>query len=396
MAKARSGSAVKKGLKFLVYGRQGTRKSSFALDFVKMKNELGRPLRVFYLDSEFGSIDNYLETIEEQGIDLANLFIVYTNTYNEAEEWLGKAMADEELYFEDEDGNMTMAVDADGNKFVADVIVLDSITPIMDTVKYGMIKTSEKRAKLRASRKENTTQTEIYVAEATAGMEFKDYDKFQQRGKNLLKSLITDTSKYVCVISREKDLKEQVKTDGSDTFSSVKIGVCPDAPKDTEHEFFTVIHMIEDQETGEIFGQVERKDRTLLFERGEMIDKPSPMLWQPVIDRNKDLKKGVTLSAKYDELVEKESADNYAKNTNTTQKDTSLASKDVDDMDKVDETDPISLNVEIKNIRSGLSPTKRQALSANFSKAGLPKQPKDDMDVETLVKMLEVAREMTK
>ena len=390
MAKARSGSAVKKGLKFFLYGKQGMRKSSFALDFVKMTNEEGRPLRVFYLDTEFGSIDNYLESLEEQGYNLSNLFIVYANTYNEAEEWLGKAIDDEDIYYEDDNGELVLAVDAEGNPFRADVIVVDSITPIQDTVKYGMIKTSEKRAKLRTSKKENVSQAEIFVAESTAGMEFKDYDKLQAKGKNLLRGLITKTNKYVCVISREKDLKKQVKSETGDGFTSIKIGVTPDCPKDAEYEFFTVVHMMEDEDSGEIIGQIEQKDRTLQFERGEIIKNPSPLLWQPVIDGNKGKKSVLLMPDKYDDIIESEAEAMYSGKTSQTssRKDTIVEDS------KVDETDPNAVISQIKDIRNSLSPAKRQALSANFSKAGLPKQPTDELGIEVLVKMLGVAKAM--
>jgi len=255
MATARQGSPVKKGMKFFLYGKQGTWKSSFALDFMKMKNEEGRPLRVFYVDTEYGSIDNYLEDLEAEGIDLNNLFIVYANTYNELEEWLEKAINNEELEFDDDNGDTQVAKDSDGNIFIADVIVVDSATPVQDTLKYAMLGTSEKRAKLRAQKKDGTTQTEIFIAEVTAGLEFKDYDKLNAKGKNLLRSLITRTDKYVCVTSREKDLTKQVKKpDGS--FGSEKIGVQPDCFKGSEYEFFTVLHMIEDEDTGEVKAQI--------------------------------------------------------------------------------------------------------------------------------------------
>jgi hypothetical protein len=285
---------------------------------------------------------------------------------------------------------LVLAVDAEGNPFRADVIVVDSITPIQDTVKYGMIKTSEKRAKLRTSKKENVSQAEIFVAESTAGMEFKDYDKLQAKGKNLLRGLITKTNKYVCVISREKDLKKQVKSDTGDGFTSIKIGVTPDCPKDAEYEFFTVVHMMEDEDSGEIIGQIEQKDRTLQFERGEIIKNPSPLLWQPIIDGNKGKKSVLLMPDKYDDIIESEAEAMYSGKTSQTssRKDTIVEDS------KVDETDPNAVISQIKDIRNSLSPAKRQALSANFSKAGLPKQPTDELGIEVLVKMLGVAKAM--
>lgn len=392
MARARQGSAVKKGLKFFVYGKQGTWKSSFALDFMKMKSEDGKPLRVFYVDTEYGSIDNYLEDLEDEGINLNNLFIVYANTYSELEEWLEKAINNDELEYEDDNGDMQIALDADGNPFVADVIVVDSATPVQDTLKYAMIETSEKRAKLRAQKKDGVTQSEIFVAEATAGMEFKDYDKLNAKGKNLLRSLITRTNKYVCVTSREKDLTKQVKKpDGS--FGSEKIGVQPDCFKGSEYEFFTVLHMIEDEDTGEVKAQIERKDRTKVFERGEIIDSPTPLYWQSVVDKNKGKHVMTTMDEKFDEIVSTEANDMYKNKKQSSQQDTSNKESVEDDISNVDLTNPTSIIEEIKSIRKGLTPSKKQALSANFTKNGLPKQPTSELSIDVLIKMLDVAKE---
>lgn len=399
MATARQGSAVKKGMKFFLYGKQGTWKSSFALDFMKMKNEDGRPLRVFYVDTEYGSIDNYLEDLEAEGIDLDNLFIVYANTYNELEEWLEKAINNEELEFDDDDGNTQVAKDSDGNTFIADVIVVDSATPVQDTLKYAMLGTSEKRAKLRAQKKDGTTQTEIFIAEATAGLEFKDYDKLNAKGKNLLRSLITRTDKYVCVTSREKDLTKQVKKpDGS--FGSEKIGVQPDCFKGSEYEFFTVLHMIEDEDTGEVKAQIERKDRTKMFERGEIIENPTPLYWQSIIDGNKNKHVMTTMTETYDNIVEREAKDLYSstkgkpqQQSNKTQSQPQQEETEEIEAVNVDNLSPDEIVEKIKSVRNGMTPSKKQALSANFTKAGLPKQPSESLGIEVLLKMLEISNQ---
>lgn len=393
MASVRKGTAVKKGLKFFLYGKQGTWKSTFALQFMKMKSEQGKPLRVFYVDTEYGSIDNYLEELENEGINLDNLFIVYANTYSELEEWLEKAINEEDLDYEDEDGNFVTATDADGNKFVADVIVVDSATPVQDTLKYAMLQTSEKRAKLRAQKKDDSSATEIFVAEATAGLEFKDYDKLNAKGKNLLRSLITRTNKYVCVTSREKDLTEQVKKpDGS--FGSKKIGVQPDCFKGAEYEFFTVLHMIEDEDTGEIKAQIERKDRTLMFERGEIIEKPTPVLWQEIINKNKDKSSMKVVGDKYEDIVDSEANDLYS-STKGKQKQQNEKTLDSDSINNVDESSPQSILDELLSIRQSMSPSKKQALSASLSKNGLPKKPDVSLGLDVLLDMLKLAKELS-
>jgi len=390
MATTRRGSSVKKGLKFFLYGQQGTRKSTFALQFMKMQNELGRPLRVFYVDTEYGSIDNYLESLEEEGVNLDNLFIIYANTYSELEEWLEKAINDEEIYTEDDNGDSTLVLDADGNPFKADVIVVDSVTPVQDTLKYSMIQTSEKRAKLKAQKKDGATASEIFVAESTAGMEFKDFDKLNHKGKNLLRSLITRTNKYVCVTSREADKKEQVK-DGKGVFTSVKVGVKPDCFKGAEYEFFTVLRMFEDEDSGEIKAQIERKDRTMLFQQGEIIENPTPELWQEIISRNAGKRNNIVVSEKYDESLDKEEEAMY-KAVKVNSKSTPSASTE----DDIDIENPSMVNAKIRQLRESMSPLNKKNLSAQFTKAGLPKQPTDDLEVSVLLEMLEVAKNMSK
>ena len=299
MAIITRGSAVKKNLKFFIYGEQGTWKSSLAMQLGALTKEDGKPVRLLYIDAEYGSIDNYLEDFcEEYGVNPDNILIVKANTYDEIEEYIDKGIKEEDFFLEDEEGNLELALDAEGNKFIADAIVLDSATVIQDTTKYAMIQTSEKRARLKAEKREASV-SETFVAEQTAGMEFKDYDKLNNKGKNLLRSLITKTNKMVAVTSRQKDKKAKVKNSNGD-FETITVGVIPDCFKDAEYEFFTVLHMYEDEETGEIQAKVMRKDRTGQFAPGHILKNPSLFPWQEVINGNKgkkEMKTGIELIA---------------------------------------------------------------------------------------------------
>jgi len=358
MAKAKRGSAVKKGLKFFNYGEAGTWKSSFALDFMKMKNEEGRPLRVLYIDCETGSVDNYLEDLEEQGLDLNNLLLIYTTSYTEVEEWAVKAMNEEELLIEDENGDLITALDADGNPFIADVIIVDGITVISDNVKFAAINVSEKRAKLKAKSQEKSA-TEQFVAEATAGLEFKDHDKIKMKGKNLLRSLITGTDKYVVVTSREKAKKVMTNVDGK--MQLVEVGKTPDTWDGVEYEFFTVLRHFEDED-GSIKAQVMRKDRTKVFQQNEIIEAPTPLLWQEVITKNKGKKSNVLQGNMEDSITKDEEV--IAKGITKNQDKTPI---EIEDKPKSIE----ELRNEIKNAIDELTPQKKKALRPKVSKAGL-------------------------
>lgn len=381
MATAKRGSTVKKGLKFFSYGDAGTWKSSFALDFMKMTNEEGKPLRVLYIDCETGSVDNYLEDLEDQGIDLNNLLLIYTTSYTEVEEWATKAMKEEELYIENEDGEEELALDSDGNPFKADVIVVDGITVISDNVKFAAINVSEKRAKIKAKAQEKTA-TEQFVAEATAGLEFKDHDKIKMKGKNLLRSLITGTDKYVVVTSRQKTKKAMRKVDGQ--MQLVEVGIVPDTWDGAEYEFYTVLHHFEDED-GTIKAQVVRKDRTKVFQQNEIIDNPTPLYWQEVINKNKGKKSNV-LQGTIEDSVHKDE-DLLAQGINHNQETKS---------DEVEEKSLKSVEdyrQEIQKQINKLTPTKKKALRPKLTKEGLPMDFNSINDINSLKRFLELATE---
>lgn len=380
MATAKRGSAVKKGLKFFNFGEAGTWKSSFGLDFMKMENEDGRPLRVLYIDCETGSVDNYLEDLEEQGIDLNNLLLVYTTSYTEVEEWATKAMNEEELMIENDDGELEVVLDADGNPFVADVIIVDGITVISDNVKFAAINVSEKRAKLKAKSQEKTA-TEQFVAEATAGLEFKDHDKIKMKGKNLLRSLITGTDKYVVVTAREKVKKEMRNVDNK--MQLVPVGKIPDTWDGAEYEFYTVLRHFEDED-GSIKAQVVRKDRTKVFQQNEIIDAPTPLYWQEVITKNKGKATNV-LKGKYEDSVVQDEeiiAKGITKNQDTSQVVVSTEPTTVDEYRN-----------EIQKAIDSLSPAKKKALRPKVSKAGLSLDYNVIDNIDELKKFLALATE---
>lgn len=383
MAKARKGNSVKKGLKFFAFGQEGTWKSSLCLSALKMVNEDGRPLRVAYIDTEFGSIDNFLEDYENEGIDTENLLVVYTNVESEVTEWLDDIMNNEDLFIEDEDGNEELVLDGDGNKFIADLIVVDSLTVIRDTTTFGMIEVSEKRASVKASKKEGTTALEKSVAVATAGMELKDYNKLNHRGKNVNRKLIANTDKYVVVTAREKIKYKKQKVNGQ--MESIPIGFLPDCYKGTEYEYYTVLRMFEDEDDGQIKAQVQRKDRTGMFSQGEIIENPSLTLWQPVINKNKGKKASTTVKTSYDDNIKKE-ADNLIK------EDGEKVESIVKEAVALDT--PEALIKAITECKKALSPTKKKSVSSEFKKADLPTKPTEDLDLEVLQKMLDVIQEI--
>lgn len=137
MAKARTASKIQSKLGTLIFGEQFTGKSTLASQLAYFKRPDGKPFRVLYLDPESGSIDDYLEGLENNGVNLGNIYIVYTQSLGEVRQYIAKVKNNEDFLVLDEDGNETddVVLDADGQPFRADAIVVDGASILNLTTK---------------------------------------------------------------------------------------------------------------------------------------------------------------------------------------------------------------------------------------------------------------------
>lgn len=116
MAKARKASVTQSKLGMILYGEPFTGKSTMAMQLAYFKRPDGKPFRVLYLDPETGSIDDYLGDLEENGVNLENIYIVYTQSLGEVRQYIAKVKNGEDFYELDDDGEETdeVVLDADG------------------------------------------------------------------------------------------------------------------------------------------------------------------------------------------------------------------------------------------------------------------------------------------
>lgn len=379
MARARKGGLIKTKLGFLLYGKQGSGKSTMALDFAKMKREDGKPLRVLYIDSEAGSVDSYLEDLQDAGLDINNIYIVYTQSLKEVNEYIEKVKNSTDLYELDDEGNETdeVVLDADGEPFRADAIVIDSVSVIYIASQQGLTEFSKKRAKVRADKNE-LTGLEKQVTIEGAKIEIQDYNTLKFDGQDLVLSLL-GCGKHFAIIAREQDEKQQKETSEKGKFTSVATGnKIPDGFKDLAYNVKTVIRMVED-DMGNIMAEIKDKDRTKVHKRGEIIENPTLLDWEVVIQKNKD-KKDYTLANDLHDAVKKET-DNYLKNN------------DLEDGNNETKEDDMSLEEyknKIKGIVDSLEPTKKKALKPKLEKVGLTTKYSTFTDINDLKKFLEV------
>lgn len=373
MAQGRKASLAKTAIKTLVYGDYGSRKSGFASDFAKMKREDGKPMRVLYLDLENGSIEGFhLERLANEGVDLNNIYIIYTSVYKEVNDILDKVIKKEEFYEYDEDGNETdiVVLDADGEVFHPDAVVIDGITVLADEVKDAMIEVSEIRAGIRADVKQKTKK-EASVDIATAGMEFKDWDKLKSRGKRLVRTLIKSTDIHLCITGRAKEVKE-MKRDSSGNMISVPTGKYKLESWDfIPYEVNTVVFN-KSNDDGNVYGIVEEKDRTGMFAQGKVLKNPSISMWQPVIEKNKGRAKSIAMNLEtYDESSKKEISGQ-------------ISIEVVVPKDNIDD-----LKMVIETTLSSLTPSEKKILASKCVDNGLPdfKEYKDFTDLEKVKKL---------
>lgn len=385
MATGRGGNKIKTRLGFLLYGDYGTWKSSFCLESMKLVNEDGRPFRVLFIDPENGGVDTYLDKYEEEGYDLRNIYIVYTQSLTEVEEFIKKAKNNKDFYEFDDDGNETDEVylDADGNPFRPDMIVVDGATLLYTAKQQSIIEFSKKRATVKAKRNELTGMDKEVAIEG-AGMELKDWNTLKFDGQNLILDLLA-CGKHFAVTAREKAETDSFK-DKDNTIKMVRTGrFVPDGFKDVGYNCKTVIRMFKDTD-GIIKGLIDNKDRTLIHQQNEIVIEPSILDWQAAITKNKG-KKDFIVQNNMDAAISKELKE---------------VEKDNAKFDAEFDEKAIPTNVAsgpktvaeyqdaIKSVITNLPPVEKSKKQTAIVEAGLPKAYQKLIDIDQLKKYYEI------
>lgn len=383
MARARNASTIQSKLGTILFGEPFTGKSTLASQLAYFKRPDGKPFRVLYIDPESGSIDDYLEEIENNGIDLGNIYIVYTQSLGEVRQYIAKIKNNEDFYEIDDDGNETdtVVLDADGKPFRADAIVVDGTTILNLTVKQGLIEFSKKRNSVKA-KKDGLVGDEKLVKIENAGLELKDYNTINFKGQDLILDLMSSGVHYV-VTARETDEKQQIKLPDGTTNSVITGRKIPDGFKGMDYNAKTVIRMFRD-ENNNVCAEV-RKDRTKVHADGEIIEDPSFLDWQVVIDKtakNKEfvIRNDLTKSVEIEQNIYKTEILGTSETMNEKTND-SNSSNEIE-----------SIREEITNVQKTLSPIGKTNAKKALGEAGIPTAVSKIEDIETLKKALEILK----
>lgn len=383
MAKARKASVTQSKLGMILYGEQFTGKSTMAMQLAYFKRPDGKPFRVLYLDPETGSIDDYLGDLEANGVNLENIYIVYTQSLGEVRQYIAKVKNGEDFYELDDDGEETddVVLDADGEPFRADAIVVDGTTILNLTTKQGLVEFSKKRNKVKADKDGLVGDARLVKIEG-AGMELKDYQTINFKGQDLILDLMASGVHYI-VTARETDEKETIKQSDGSTMSVVTGRKIPDGFKGMTYNVKTEIRMYRNEE-GTVCAHV-KKDRTHTHEDNSVIEDPTLLDWQSVIDKTADKKAFVVkndLTKAVDveqDIYSKEILGKVGEPDNSEPENVSNGSGGVDIE---------AIKKEIIAKRNALPPTEKKAMKEKLETAGLPTAYKNVTDVEILNKVL--------
>ena len=380
MARARIAKQTQSKINALIFGEEGTGKSSLALQFAYMKRSDGKPFRVLYIDNENGSIDDFIDGLEEQGVDTRNIYIVYTQSLKEVREYINAVKNRIDLMELDENGDPTdnVVLDADGEPFRADAVVVDGTSILKLTSQQGLLELSKKRNAVKA-KNDGLVGDEKFVKIEGAGLELKDYNQLNFKGQDLVLDLMSCGVHFI-ITARETDEKQTVK-DSKGAITSVSTGKkIPDGFKGMAYNVKTVIRLYKD-ENGTFCAHVT-KDRTGVHNE-EIVEDLSLLDWQPIIDKNKDkqlfaVKNDLTKAVQTEqELMKKETLDSVG--------DTEDNSNDTSEIDAVKD----AIN---ENMRHMFAIDKNKAKQALID-AGLPSKPseiKAEQNIDVLNKALAI------
>lgn len=382
--KTRAANKIQTKLVTLLYGATFSGKTTLGLQLADFKRNDGKPFRVAVVDAEGGGVDDAVDELEDRGIDTRNIHIFYTQSLQELTTILDKIKNHDTFYEFDEDGNETdeLIVDADGEEFFPDAILIDGTTIFRLTSEQGLLELSKKRNTIKAD-KDGLVGAERFVKIQGADLEFKDYKKLNYSGQNLVLDLMA-IGINVVLTAREKDETVQ-KMDKNGQQVSVSTGrKVHDSFKGLDYNVKTILHMYQDSETGQICAEVV-KDRTRVHKAGDILEDPTLLDWQTVIDKNVD-KKEFVLKNDLDKAVETEQ-EMYEKEAMELHKslkgDTNTATES-----SSDDTDIEAIKKEIIAKRNALPPTEKKAMKEKLEAAGLPTAYKNVTDVEILNKVL--------
>ena len=387
--KTRAANKVQTKLVTLLYGATFSGKTTLGLQLAYFKRNDGKPFRVAVIDAEGGGADDAINELMDSGVDTRNIKIFYTQSLQELTTLLDNIKNHDTFYEYDDEGNETdeIMLDAHGEEWYPDAILIDGTSIFRLTSEQGLLELSKKRNTVKAD-KDGLVGAERFVKIQGADLEFKDYKRLNYSGQNLVLDLMA-IGINVVLTAREKDESVQ-KIDKNGQQVSVSTGKkVHDSFKGIDYNVKTILHMYQDDETGQICAKVV-KDRTKVYKAGTILVDPTLLDWQSVIDKNagkeefilkNDLDKAVDTEQR---LYEKEAMELH----NSIKASEVVGAISDNTPSDTPNTNIALLKKEIVAKRNALTPPEKKAMKEKLEKAGLPITYTNVTDADVLNQVL--------
>lgn len=386
MAQARKGGAVQSKINMILYGTLFSGKSTMGMQMAMLNRPDGKPFRLLVLDAEQGGVDDLMESLGEQGVNLDNIYVVYTQSLEEVNQYIKWATERADLPELDDEGNETdeIVLDADGEPFHPDAILVDGSSVLKLTCQQSLLNLTRRRAKIKANRN-GLVGEEKALAIEDAQLSQREWGALGYSGQSLILNLAASGLHWI-VTCREKAEKKDVVIDGKK--ESVDTGkYIPDSFKDVGYNAKTVIRMFRDDEEPDIVKAYVDKDRTGVYAVGQIVENPTMLSFQKIIDRNL---KAVVVKNSMQEAIDIESK-MYQKSLGIDLDETSE-----DEIPDAPVADIDAMKKQAKANHAKMNPAQRAEFSKLLKIRGLPTKMSDVTEPGIMVLIIQASEEVLK
>lgn len=384
MAQAHKGGKLNHKINMYIMGDFFSGKTTLGLQLAKLHDENGEPIRLLVIDCESNGVSFALDELEEDGVDLNNVYTVWTQSLAEVTHYIEQVANGKPLHELGPDGEELdeFVLDAKGRSFVPTAIFLDGATILKMTCQQSLLNLSRKRARVRATNSGLTGEAKA-VAIDGAGLEYKDYNSLNFSGQELILDLTASNVHWI-VSAREKKETKSVKVNGQ--IQSIETGkIISDAFKGSEFNSSTVVRLFRDEDEPDVVKMQVLKDRSKTWAVGQIVENPSILDMQPMIDKHNG--KNIVLKNTMDQAVETEMRIYQEKAGITdTSEEESESSSPAPDID--------TLRKEVKKYHSKMNPEQRKQFSDKIKSENIPTSLSKIEDPDVMSRVIVIAKEI--
>lgn len=305
---------------------------------------------------------------------------------SEIQYYIHKAANKEDFYEIDDEGNETDTVilDSEGKPFRVDCILVDGSSVLQLTSQQSLLELARRRAKIKAN-KNGLTGEEKLLAIDDVALSPREWGALNYSGQSLVLDL-AGSGLHWCITAREKDVTEnkyvngKVETvaTGEKTFASFK---------NIDYNAKTVARLYRDPDEVDVVKMAVQKDRTGTFAPGQVIENPTLLAFQKMIDGNDG--EDVVVKNTMNQAIETEEK-LYEKSLGIG--DSSLPTNSSEPSSPT--LDLETLRKDVKKYHSKMNPEQRKQFSDRIKSENIPTSLGKIEDTNILSRVVVIAKEI--